>query len=180
MTEAVGGWSNTWNLEDETATETLGATLAEVARDGGLIFLRGHLGAGKTTTARGLIHALGHQGRVKSPTYTLVEPYETLQPVVYHFDLYRLGDPEELEFMGFRDFLQGPALCLVEWPERGEGWLSSPDLDLELSALGDHRQLRWRAGTERGQVLAEAFKQLLRVANGITPAPDNKRSDDVE
>lgn len=175
-----GGWSEPWVINNERATETLGAILGELARDGGLIFLRGNLGAGKTTTARGLIHGLGHQGTVKSPTYTLVEPYEALVPAVYHFDLYRLGDPEELEFMGFRDFLQDGALCLVEWPDKGEGWLPAPDLDLQLDARDDHRLLCWRAGTERGQRMAESFKQLLRVAKDIAPAPNNKRSDDVE
>lgn len=173
-------WSNPWNLANEKATETLGGLLAECGRQGGVIFLRGDLGAGKTTTARGLIHALGHQGNVKSPTYTLVEPYESLAPAVYHFDLYRLADPEELEFMGFRDFLQSQALCLVEWPEKGEGWLPLPDLDLHLSSLEQARQLRWRACTERGRLMVEPFKQLLWVAEGIAPASEpTGRSDDV-
>lgn len=169
-------WSTPWTLADEQATETLGAALAQCARTGGLIFLRGNLGAGKTTTARGLLRSLGHQGNVKSPTYTLVEPYEALTPVVYHFDLYRLGDPEELEFMGFRDFLQGRALCLVEWPEKGEGWLSRPDLELEIMPWNDHRQARWRAETDRGQGMAESLKQLLMAAKDISPALESKRT----
>lgn len=160
-------WSTPWLLENDAATETLGALLAQCARDGGLIFLRGVLGAGKTTTARGLLQALGHQGKVKSPTYTLVEPYEQLDPVTYHFDLYRLGDAEELEFMGFRDFLRAEALCLVEWPEKGAGWLGTPDLELELQPQGQVRLARYRAQTERGAAMAEALKQLLIVSKGV-------------
>lgn len=176
----AAAWSAPVALKDERATEALGAALAQSGRAGGLVFLRGNLGAGKTTTARGLLRFLGHQGNVKSPTYTLVEPYETLTPVVYHFDLYRLGDPEELEFMGFRDFLQGQALCLVEWPEKGEGWLASPDLELEIAPWDDHRQARWRAGTDKGLVMAESLKQLLMAASRISPAPESKgKSDDV-
>lgn len=174
------GWSVPVALKDERETESLGAALAQSGRAGGVVFLRGNLGAGKTTAARGLLRFLGHQGNVKSPTYTLVEPYEALTPVVYHFDLYRLSDPEELEFMGFRDFLQGQALCLIEWPEKGEGWLASPDLELEIAPFDGYRQARWRAGTDKGLVMAESLEQLLMAANRISPAPESKgKSDDV-
>ena len=103
-------------LEDEVATENLGRELAAVvvqAGQGATVFLEGNLGTGKTTLSRGVMRGLGHDGAVKSPTYTIVEPYEHLSPPAYHFDLYRLGDPEELEYMGIRDYFQGQSLCLI-------------------------------------------------------------------
>jgi tRNA threonylcarbamoyladenosine biosynthesis protein TsaE len=134
---------------------------ASAAVNGGLIFLQGDLGAGKTTFSRGLMRGFGHQGAVKSPTYTLVETYDVLaiqkesnqkSPLtVCHFDLYRLGDPEELEFMGIRDYLEGAHLCLMEWPDKGAGILPTADLVLSIADIDDGRQLTWQAGTEKGQ-----------------------------
>lgn len=140
-----------------------GARLARaVGERGGLVFLHGPLGAGKTTLVRGLLHALGHQGPVRSPTYTLLEPYEALVPPVRHFDLYRLGDPEELEFIGIRDHLQGDALCLMEWPEQGKGVLPPPDLHLWIDldpAAPDCRRLRLEAVTPRGRSWLRALAE---------------------
>lgn len=142
-------------LPDEAATEHWGAGLAQAIAGGGLLFLHGQLGAGKTTLVRGFLRALGHSGAVKSPTYTLVEEYLLAGRQVYHFDLYRLADPEELEWMGIRDYLAADALCLVEWPERGAGILPPADLLLSLEVVPAGRRLRVESGSERGAAWLE-------------------------
>jgi len=138
-------------LPDPAATEALGAALASGARAGRVIYLRGDLGAGKTTLVRGLLRALGHAGRVKSPTYTLVEPYELSSLHFYHFDFYRLKNKEEWEQAGFREYFNGEALCAVEWPERAHGLLAPPDLDIELRFEGEHRRARLEARSAAGE-----------------------------
>jgi len=145
----------------EDAMVNIGQALGEACAQGGVVFLLGDLGMGKTTMARGVLAAFGHQGRVKSPTYTLVEPYETAQGNVYHFDLYRLADPEELEYLGIRDYFDPQALCLIEWPARGKGVLPEPDLEISISLAGEGRRLCWQARTGRGEALAAGLAQRV-------------------
>ena len=134
----------TTRLENEDATVSMGKVIAQSLSPGMTIFLHGDLGAGKTTISRGIIQGLGHEGRVKSPTYTLVEPYELADVTAYHFDLYRLADPEELEFMGFRDYFNDKAVCLIEWPEKGQDFLPQADLELYLTYVGEQREIRFK------------------------------------
>ena len=144
-------------LADEEATVKFGAALAEVTGGRGVIFLEGDLGAGKTTLSRGLIRGLGHTGPVKSPTFTLVEPYEIGDVRAFHFDLYRLVDPEELEFLGIRDYFEGDALCLIEWPQRGAGFLPKPDLDITISSQAGGRSLLLQGHGTRGEAWCKAL-----------------------
>lgn len=140
-------------LADESTTVAWGQRLGQVVKKGGVIYLQGDLGAGKTTFTRGVLRAFGHDGAVKSPTYTLVEPYHFGAINVYHFDLYRVVDPEELELIGVRDYFSAQALVLVEWPSRGEPLLPAPDLTVNLtpSLTGQGRSLSMQATSETGQ-----------------------------
>jgi tRNA threonylcarbamoyladenosine biosynthesis protein TsaE len=129
------------------------------ARVGGapaLVFLVGDLGAGKTTLVRGFLRGLGFQGPVRSPTYTLVEPYPLDGFMVHHLDLYRLADPGELEYLGVREMLDEKALLFVEWPEKGAGWLPRPDLSIELVHSDPGRELCFIAHSSRGEPWVEA------------------------
>ena len=138
-------------MPDPAATEALGHALAAGARAGRVLHLRGDLGAGKTTLVRGLLRALGHPGRVKSPTYTLVEPYELSSLHFYHFDFYRLKNQEEWEQTGFREYFGAQALCAVEWPERAGDLLPPPDLEITLRFEGEGRHARLEARSEAGE-----------------------------
>jgi tRNA threonylcarbamoyladenosine biosynthesis protein TsaE len=142
-------------LASEQATERLGTALAEALPDAGVIYLRGELGAGKTTLVRALLRALGHLGTVKSPTYTLVESYAVAGKQVFHFDLYRIADPEELEYIGLRDYLDGKSLLLLEWPERGAGVLPPADLDIELRFDEEVRTVGITALSALGRVVLD-------------------------
>ncbi len=148
--------------QDEVAMEQFGAALFG-ALPQGIVFLQGDLGMGKTTLSRGVLRAAGHLGSVKSPTYTLVEPYELSSGIIYHFDLYRLLDPEELEFLGIRDYFTEETLCLVEWPDKGEGVLPSADLVVTIGLAGAGREIQWQANTAKGSAAAERLARELRV-----------------
>lgn len=128
-------------LPDEASTTALGQRLAvELLKAGrGVVFLHGDLGAGKTTLARGLLRACGLTGTLRSPTYTLMEPYSAGGQGFLHLDLYRLTDPSEVENLGLRDYPSESTIWLVEWPQRGAGFLPAPDLDVVLETLGDGR-----------------------------------------
>ena len=122
------------------ATEALGARIAQLSKERyaarALVFLVGDLGMGKTTLTRGLLRSLGYSDAVKSPTYTLLESYELADWQIFHFDLYRVADPLELEFVGIDEIIDGPGLKLIEWPERAADWLPAPDIQITLT-LGD-------------------------------------------
>lgn len=122
---------------------------------GGVIYLLGDLGAGKTTLTRGIMRGFGYQGAVKSPTYTLVEPYEFTLCNIYHFDLYRLSTAEEVSYLGTEDYFSSRNLCLIEWAERGKGVIPEPDLTLELVTSGTGRELRCYPGSGKGEQITQ-------------------------
>lgn len=162
-------------LADEEATIAFGrelarATYAGAANSeieegkgnptiGAVIHLNGELGAGKTTLTRGIMRGYGYKGAVKSPTYTLVEPYEFEKCHIYHFDLYRLGDPEEVEYLGTEDYFLPTNICIVEWANLGKGNIPAPDLTIALETQGTGRQLSCQIHSEKGQKIAKRLWQ---------------------
>lgn len=151
---------------DADAQESLGRELAAALGGRGVVYLEGELGAGKTTLTRGILRGYGHSGAVKSPTYTLVEPYELAAATVYHFDLYRLTDPEELELMGMRDYCRADTLAVIEWPERGHPFLPPADLIITIRVCAaasnssdnqDSRELEFAAQNETGLAVLAAL-----------------------
>ena len=136
----------------DAETQALGASLGRALTAGAVIYLHGTLGAGKTTFVRGLLRGLGFQDKVKSPTYTIVEPYETEKFDVYHFDLYRLIKPDELRQIGLEDYFTKHSVCLIEWPEKGAPLLPAADLTCYFDIQEDAaRQIRFEARTACGE-----------------------------
>jgi tRNA threonylcarbamoyladenosine biosynthesis protein TsaE len=148
-------------IEDEESMVAFGGKLAEALVPGLTITLNGDLGAGKTTLSRGILHGLGHHGAVKSPTYTIVEPYQLDIGSVYHFDLYRVNDPQELDYIGFSDYLDQGALSLIEWPERGDGYLTSTDVSIEIEHLAHGRCVCVAALTDKGCSVLAGLRKII-------------------
>lgn len=144
-------------LADEQASVDAGRRFGLALSPGAVVYLHGELGAGKTTLCRGILAAFGYEGPVKSPTYTLVEPYALVECTINHFDLYRLGDPEELDLIGIRDYFDDQQICLVEWPDRGQGYLPEPDITLSLAYSAQGRQLSWRHFSKLGAQIIGRF-----------------------
>jgi len=147
-------------LPDEAATRAFGAALAPALGPGGLvIYLEGNLGAGKTTLVRGLLEGLGHRGAVRSPTYTLIEPYVLSNLNLYHFDFYRFAHPDEFLDAGLEEYFGEHSICLVEWPAKAELHLPPPDLRIELAADGIGRRARVTAHSTKGESCLNAIRR---------------------
>lgn len=142
-----------FQIGTDAAMLDLGARLAAGVGRVRLVYLHGPLGAGKTTLVRGMLRGLGYAGAVKSPTFTLVEPYAFDGTMFYHIDLYRMEDPRELEFIGLRDYLARPGVCVVEWAERARDLLPAPDIDVMIAAANTGRRVQLVAHTEHGAAL---------------------------
>lgn len=145
-------------IELETDMLDLGGELAVAMTQGAVIYLHGDLGAGKTTLTRGFLRRLGHEGKVKSPTYTLVEPYELAGRHVYHFDFYRLETAQELEHIGIHDYFFPNAICLIEWPQKGFPLLPPADLACYIEIRDKSREVRIEACTLLGETILSQLK----------------------
>ncbi len=157
------------HLPGENDTETLGVALAAALRPGLRIWLQGNLGMGKTTLTRGVLRGLGHEGRVKSPTYTLIEPYVVSRLDLYHFDFYRFNSPEEYLDAGLDEYFAGEGICLVEWPDKALPYLPSPDVEIRLEARGNGRFVEIDGRTEAGRT---CVIELVKALRGADPAPE--------
>jgi tRNA threonylcarbamoyladenosine biosynthesis protein TsaE len=140
----------TMRLNDEAETLACGARFVAQLQAGVVVYMHGNLGAGKTTFVRGMLQGLGYAGKVKSPTYTLVEPYDFFNYTVYHFDLYRFTSEEEWDAAGFRDYFNPQSICIIEWPEKASELLPSADIEIRLTMDGDGRQLQLTSQTNLG------------------------------
>ncbi len=166
-------------LIDETATLEFGRNLARASfvnpesteisaaapgapSIGGIIHLHGDLGAGKTTLTRGIMRGYGYEGAVKSPTYTLVEPYDFQRCHIYHFDLYRLAGAQEMDFLGTDDYFKEGNLCIIEWADRGEEHIPAPDLVIRLAGTGTERNLVCHTLSEKGEIIVKRLWQTGR------------------
>ena len=156
------------HLPAEEDTEALGRTLASTLRPGLQIWLQGNLGMGKTTLTRGVLRGLGYAGRVKSPTYTLIEPYVVSRLDLYHFDFYRFNSPEEYLDAGLDEYFAGEGVCIVEWPDKASPHLPSPDVEIVLRAGESGRDVAISANTEAGRTCVIGLVKALR---GADPAP---------
>lgn len=145
-------------IENEAAMLELGAYLAALLPAHGSVHITGSLGAGKTTLCRGILRALGHKGAVKSPTFTLVEPYKINSQEIFHFDLYRLNDPDELEYIGLDDYFGHKKLCLIEWPEKAEGSLPAHDVEISIDVSGEKRNIGIYASSQSGETVCKELK----------------------
>ena len=145
-------------LTSVSAMEQFASNLAAHIHHISSIYLQGNLGAGKTTLVRGILHSLGHNGSVKSPTFTLIEPYEIDGRSIYHFDLYRMNDAEELEAIGARDYFTDENLCMVEWPEKAESLLPAPDLLIKIEYCDSGRSIQLIPKSENGHIFVSEIK----------------------
>jgi len=132
----------TFQIKNEQAMFAFAKAFAKTLKKGQIIHLIGDLGAGKTTLVRGILRSLGHQGAVKSPTFTIVEPYEIHGQAFFHFDLYRIDDEEELELIGMRDYQDKNSICFIEWPEKASHYLVNPDITCYIEVNGNTRIIR--------------------------------------
>ena len=156
------------HLAGEKDTETLGVALASVLTPRLQIWLEGNLGMGKTTLTRGVLRGLGHEGKVKSPTYTLIEPYVVSRLDLYHFDFYRFNSPDEYLDAGLDEYFEGEGVCMVEWPDKALPHLPSPDVEIRLEARENGRFVEISGNTEAGRTCVIGLVKALR---GADPAP---------
>jgi tRNA threonylcarbamoyladenosine biosynthesis protein TsaE len=155
-------------LPDEAATIAVGSGLAKVLKSETdqhslVVYLNGDLGSGKTTLTRGFVRGMGYQGNVKSPTYTLVEPYELAKWRIFHFDLYRLSNAEELEYMGIRDYFNHDCCCFIEWPEKGTGILAKADMIINIAYQGEQRFIKLQAKSNYGEHVIVTLAKIIQL-----------------